>query len=676
MQTATAGWPPRTRALLSRRHFVKAASLATLGGLTGCGRLSGQAQPRAASAVRVGWLTLPAAAAVGTVNRDAFRQGMAELGYVEGVDYILEVRNADGEASRLPDLAAELVSLPLDILIAGSPTIVAARNATSTIPIIMLFAGDPVAAGVVASLPRPGGNVTGLTTLQADLAGKRLELLKECLPAIRRVAFFQDVSEIGGTGAVVERAAPAAQALGVELVRLRPNGPAEYEDAIQAAVTEGAEALSVSAGAFGNRTLIVALAARHKLPTMYWATEFVRIGGLMAYTTNLPAQYRRAALLRGPRPQRRQAGGPPRGASSRIRVSHQPQDSPGAGLDDPAARPAASDGGHPMSAFCRRWFLQGVGMAGLGLVAGCGWGPGQPAPSARLPQIGVLWPGQPPGRNPAFPQGLRDLGYIEGQNIALEYRWDENQPERWPDLAADLVRLKVDVIVAGHTQAAIAAKQATTTIPIVFLAGGDPVAFGLVASLARPGGNATGLTLFTRELNGKRLEWLKEATPDISRIVILYHPDSPVQLPSFETAARTLDVQLQALEVRGPDALDSAFQAATGGGADAVITAQAPFFSAHRARIAELALHSRLPAMSGETGFAAVGGLLNYGPSIDDTWRRAASYVDKILKGTRPDEIPVEQPMRFDFVVNVRTAQPLGLTIPPHVLLQATEIIQ
>jgi ABC-type uncharacterized transport system substrate-binding protein len=302
-------------------------------------------------------------------------------------------------------------------------------------------------------------------------------------------------------------------------------------------------------------------------------------------------------------------------------------------------------------------------------------------PAAKLPRIGVLAPGVPPwepGRGgQRFRQGLRELGYIEGQTITLEVRWAENQPERYPDLVMDLLRLPVDIIVAGDAAAALAAQHATSTIPIVMAVSADPVRDGLVASLARLGGNITRLSIMVPEVTLKRLELLAAAMPGLSRVALLMDtgiPSQPAELHDHEAAARGLGVQLLPLEVQGPDAFAGAFQAATQGHAQALIMVQGPLFSTHRARLAELA--SRLPTMAGEVGYAQAGGLMNYGPNLPESWHRAATYVDKILKGAKPAELPVEQPMTFELVINLKTAQALGLTIPPTLLFQATEVIR
>jgi len=280
----------------------------------------------------------------------------------------------------------------------------------------------------------------------------------------------------------------------------------------------------------------------------------------------------------------------------------------------------------------------------------------------------------------AFRQGLRDLGYVEGENIVIEYRWAEGRYERLPALAAELVRLKVDVIFAVITVAALAAKSATRTIPIVTAAASDPVEQGLVASLARPGGNVTGLTSTVGpEIAGKRLELLKEAVPMVSRVAVLWNPDSPPAAPHLretEIAARSLRMQLQILEVRSPQELESAFAAMTSAHAGALVVLPDAMFFAHRTRIAELAAKHRLPVMHGLREHVEAGDLIAYSVSLRDLWRRAAVFVDKILKGANPADLPVEQPTKFELVINMKTAKALGLTIPPSVLGRADQVIE
>lgn len=282
-------------------------------------------------------------------------------------------------------------------------------------------------------------------------------------------------------------------------------------------------------------------------------------------------------------------------------------------------------------------------------------------------------------RNEALRQGLRELGYTEGKNITIEWRFAEGKLDRVPALAAELVNLKVDIIVTGGGAATGAAKQATSTIPIVMTQDSDPVGTGYVASLARPGGHITGLTNYAPELTGKRLEILKEIIPKLSRVAVLGTstvPGSAEMKKELELAAKALKVQLQYFEVRDAKEIDSAFQAAKKARADAVITLVSAIFVAHRSEIAELAAKHRLPATYHFSSFVEDGGLMFYGPSIVDLSRRAATYVDKILKGRTPAEIPVEQPKKFDFIINLKAAKQIGLTIPPNVLARADRVLK
>jgi len=299
-------------------------------------------------------------------------------------------------------------------------------------------------------------------------------------------------------------------------------------------------------------------------------------------------------------------------------------------------------------------------------------------PAGKVWRIGYLIAASG-GIHEAFRQGLRDLGYVEGQNLTIEYRHADTQRDRLPDLAAELVRLPVDILVAPGENAARAAQQATHTIPIVLAAGRDPVGSGLVASLARPGGNLTGLSLMGTELEGKRLELLKEAVPTASRVGVLFNPASigaVHQWRETERAAQSLGVQLHALEVRQADELERAFTTATSAGVSALIVLRSFVMEAHRTQILQLAAQSRLPVMADLREFVDDGGLMSYGPSMPDAWRRAATYVDKILKGARPADLPIEQPTKFELVLNLKTAKALGITMPPSLLLLADEVIQ
>ncbi len=326
-----------------------------------------------------------------------------------------------------------------------------------------------------------------------------------------------------------------------------------------------------------------------------------------------------------------------------------------------------------------------IGMIAGGLLAAPLAAEGQqPAKVARIGFLvtSSLESPEVQGLLDAFRQGLRERGYVEGQNIIIEYRSADGKIERFPSLATELVRLKVDLIVAGSYPMARAAQQATSTIPIVAPTMSDPVGDGLVASLARPGGNITGSTFLVLGLVPKRLELLKEAVPRISRVAALWHPGffsertTQEMLKEAKAAARTMGVQLQLVEVRGPDEFERAFSAMTRERADALIVLPGALLFYERRRIVALAAKHRLPSMAGGREFVEVGGLMAYGPSVNDLVRRAATFVDKILKGAKPADLPVEQPTKFELVINLKTAKALGLTVPQSVLLRADEVIQ
>jgi putative ABC transport system substrate-binding protein len=298
----------------------------------------------------------------------------------------------------------------------------------------------------------------------------------------------------------------------------------------------------------------------------------------------------------------------------------------------------------------------------------------------KVPRIGFLIAGGNQFSFEAFRQGLRNLGYIEGKNILVEYRYVEGRLDRVPALVGELVQLKVDVLVATFTIAIRAAKQATKTIPIIMVSATDPVAVGFVDSLARPGGNITGVVRLIRELSSKRLELLKEAVPRISRVGVLWDGSAPgpaIAFKEYEEAARSLKLEFQSLEVRGPDPdVDGAFQAAAKGRANGLIVVRNNVVDRHSKRIVDLAIKNRLPSVWEGGEFVQSGGLMSYTSDDPANFRRVATYVDRILKGAKPADLPVEQPKKFEFVINLKTAKQMGLTIPPNVLVRADKVIR
>jgi putative ABC transport system substrate-binding protein len=304
----------------------------------------------------------------------------------------------------------------------------------------------------------------------------------------------------------------------------------------------------------------------------------------------------------------------------------------------------------------------------------------QPTKIARVGYLTGATPDGQSARIEAFRQGLRELGYVEGKNIIIEYRYAELKPDRLPALAAELVRLKVDVIVTSATGMTLAAKNATNTIPIVFTQDGDPVANGFVASLARPGGNITGLSNLSPEISGKQVELLKEIIPKLSRVAVLgpsvTNPSNAQRLREIERAAGAFKVKLQYLDVKNPHDIETAFRTVGKRHAEAVIVLPSSIFNSHRTQIAKLAVKSRLPAIYSHSGYVVDGGLMTYAASQFDLDRRAAIYVDKILKGAKPGDLPVEQPTKFEFIINLKAAKQIGLTIPPNVLARANQVIR
>jgi len=322
------------------------------------------------------------------------------------------------------------------------------------------------------------------------------------------------------------------------------------------------------------------------------------------------------------------------------------------------------------------------GLAALGialLMTGCGTPP-PPEPLAKVHRIGFL-SNAPLEALPieALRQGLRELGYVEGQNLAIEFRSAKAAQKRLPELATELVRIPVTVIVASGNPSIIAAKNATSTIPVVMAQSNDPVAARLVASLAQPGGNVTGLSLKSPELAGKRLELFKEAVPGLSRVALLWNPRDPALaavVTETEAAARVLKVKILPITIRMPKDYEKALRAASAGRANGLIAVRGSVVVSERDRFLALVARARLPAMYAETEYVGAGGLMAYGPSISSAYRRAASYVDKILKGAKPADLPVEQADKIDFSINLRTARALGLTIPESILLRATALIE
>ena len=320
------------------------------------------------------------------------------------------------------------------------------------------------------------------------------------------------------------------------------------------------------------------------------------------------------------------------------------------------------------------WLLAAVLLANLS--------PAEAQQQPKVPRVGFLIASSPSAtsaRIEAFRQGLRELGYVEGKNIAIEHHYAEGKLDRIPDLAAELVRLKVDIIFSTGPQSTRAAKEATSTIPIVMGFDNDPVSNGFVASLARPGGNITGMSTLAPEISGKQLELLKEVVPKLSRVIVFgtsTQPGNAQALKEIELAAGALGVKFQFFDILGPKDIEPAFGTTGKGRADAVLVLNSPVFNSQRAQTTELAVRNRVPTIYWATEFVEAGGLMTYSVSFTDLFRRAATYVDKILKGAKPADLPVEQPKKFELIVNLKAAKQIGLTIPPNVLARADIVIR
>jgi putative tryptophan/tyrosine transport system substrate-binding protein len=614
---------------------------------------------------RIGWIAFGSRPGAGA---RAFREGLRERGYIEGRNITIEYRFAEGRLDQLPEIAAELVRLKVVAIVADSNAATdAAVKATATIPIVFLH-GDPVRGGVVPSLANPGRNLTGLSSLSPQLAGKRLELFKDAVSNITHVAILLNPDAPIHTGQFADMQV-VARALGLQLqaMELRDSN-LDFDSVFQQTVKHHANALLILPNPIVtfHRRRILELAAKSRLPAMYPFTGFTEAGGLMSYGPNSADQYRRAAYF-----------------VDRILKGAKPSDLP---VEQPTKfelvinLTTAKTLGLTIPSTVLTWADRVISDASQMPEKTVATHHSSDAQrSSKIPRIGILSPGSGGGPGlEAFKQKLRELGYIEGENIAFEYRWAHGNEERLPSLAAELLRLKVDIIVTTGTRAAGAAQQLTKTTPIVTTAIPGPGDSGLVESLYRPGRNVTGLSFMRPELSGKRLELLKEIIPGLSRIAVLSNVDNvkAIQIKEIESVARSLSVQLEILNVKRSDEIDTAFSSIVREKVGALSVLTQAMFVLNRKRIVTLAAKSRLPAMYPDSGFTHAGGLMSYGPNYNDLYRRAAIYVDKILKGANPAELPVEQPTKFEFVINLKTAEHIGLTIPPNVLMWADRVIK
>jgi putative ABC transport system substrate-binding protein len=573
-------------------------------------------------------------------------EGLRERGYVEGQDFIVEYRSAEGREARLSEIATELVRLKVDVIVADSNAATdAAMKATTTIPIVFLH-GDPLRSGVVPSLANHGTNLTGLSSLSGQLAAKRLELFKDAVPKLKRVAVLLNPEAPIHTAQFSDMQV-IAQSLAVQLqtVELR-DADNNFDSIFRQAIARGAHGLLILPSpivAFHRRT-VVDLAAQNRLPTMYPFIGFTETGGLMSYGPNSTHQYRRAAyfvdrILKGAKPSDLPVEQP-----TKFELAINLNTATTLGLRIPANVLMWTDrvisDRDPISKAT-------VATRASGRIT---------RPSVKIPSIGVLSPGSDGGPAlEAFKQKLRELGYVEGENISLDYRWAHGDENRLSALAAELLHMNVDIIVATSALAARAAQRLTMATPIIATATSDPIGMALVKSLGQPGGNITGLSNMGAELAGKRLELLKEITPKISRVAVLARlgkvdPARETSIKEIQAVAQSLSVQLQILNVDKSDEIEDAFAAMLREKAGALTVLTQSMLLRSGKRIVDLAAKSRLPAMYPRSEYVEFGGLISYGPDRLADHRRAAYFVDKILKGAKPADLPFEQPTKFELV--------------------------
>jgi putative tryptophan/tyrosine transport system substrate-binding protein len=606
----------------------------------------------------------------------AFQQVLQQLGWIDGRNLRIDIRWGESDAERHRKYAAELVELAPDIILAsGTPSVAALQQATRTLPIVFVSVVDPVGAGVVDTLARPGGNTTGFMLFEYSLSGKWLELLKQIAPRLTQVAVLRDrvnpsgLAEFGVIQAV-------AQSLRVEVSAVIVRDAGEIERAVTAFARSANGGLIVtgSAAASARHDLIIALAARHKLPAVYTQRSDVTGGGLMFYGPDRVDQFRRAAdyvdrILKGEKP-----ADLPVQAPTKYELVINLKTAKALGLEVPATLLAHGRRGDRVK---RREFITLFGGAAVA------WPLAARAQQPAMPVIGFLRSTsieRSAHLVTAFRQGLKEAGYFEGENVAIEYRWADNQLDRLPVLAAELVQRRVAVIATAGPPAVFVAKAATTTIPTVFLVGDDPVKLGLVTSLARPGGNLTGINFFSGELTAKRLELLRELVPGAARIAVLVNPanaaNAETTVKDVEVAARIMGLQIQIFKASTRNEINAAFASLVRERHDALFVGVDSFFTSRRVQLANLASRHAVPTTFSAREIAEAGGLMSYGPSIADVWLQVGAYTGRILKGAKPADLPVVQSSKFELVINAQTAAMLGLTVPPTLLSVADEVIE
>jgi len=615
-----------------------------------------EAQPPA-KLYKIGYLSTTAGPGPLTA---ALLEGLGQLGYVEGRNFVMEYRWAAGKSERLPDLASDLIRAKVDVIVtAGPAATLAAQQATQTIPIVfgsMGAPGAPVERGVVASLQRPGGNITGLAV---DLgASKILQLLKEMAQKVSHVGLLYDptVWSARALELVRERTNQAAKPLGLS-VQWVPVQNANDVDRAFTQLDSKTSGLLLENSASINRAQkrICALALQRKLPAVGHGSWFADAGCLFGYGQDVPDMYRRAAtfvdrILKGAKP-----------------------------ADLPVAQPDKFD----LVVNTATAKALGLSLA-PGLLAQATRITESAAgatPAGKVFKIGILSLADRPDTKsaPMLVSALRDRGHEPGRTLVFIERFAAGNLEQLPGLAADLIRQKVDILLTVGSSETLAALKASATIPIVFVSP-SPVELGIVRSLARPGGNATGMSAdVTPEVAGKLMELLKQVVPRLSRVTVLWNPDQlgdRIYESAVRKAGQVLRVVPQFVNVRTGRDLEAAFVAIARERPDALMIGSDPIIAFNQRRITDFALKNNLPTISAERSLVDDGGLMSYGPHLGDLMRGLAGYIDKILKGARPADLPVEQPTKFELVINMKTAKALGVKVPPSILVQANEVIE
>ena len=604
-----------------------------------------------------------------------FRQAMHEAGYVDGKTIAYAYRTANGNPERLTAAANELARLPVDVIATyGTPASRAAKAATSTIPIVVISVGDPVAAGLVRSLAQPGGNVTGNTILAPDLSPKRLQLVKEIIPSAHRAALLWNPDNVSNT-VILEQMRAAAPALGLAFTAIEARNAGDLEGAFATLKRERPDAVLLTSDPVHQSNILQdhrraepARPARHVSEPRQRRRRRADV-----LWRELPGSVPGRRRLRAEDPAGHQARRPTGAAAGPLRAGDQPEDRQGDGAEGlrRGARPRRR--GDRMR---RRAFLLLAGAA-------TGWPVAARAQQKTMPVIGWLSANSSDTNAyqlRGFRQGLKEAGFAEGENVALEYRWAANQLNRLPALAAELVRRRVAVIAAGAPPAAVAAKAASTTIPVVFVMAQDPVRLGLVGSLARPGGNLTGVNFLTSELAAKRLQLLHELVPGAKRVAVLVNPDNAAttetNLRETETAAHALGLQLRVLTANTSGEIDAAFAEMARERPDALYVSSGPYFTGRRIQLVHLATRHAIPAIFGNREHSEVGGLMSYGANISDGYRQMGVYAGRLLKGTKPADLPILQADKFELIINAQTAKILGVAVPPSLLARADEVIE